>query len=123
MILLIEDDIHTRRGYGTVLRVNGFEVLEAGDASQALALLSEWTVDLIIADLLLPDTNGLELVDMLHGKYPKTPLIAISGYFTQSVGTAILAETAKFFQKPIDTGVLIATVRQLLSVSDSPRPQ
>jgi DNA-binding NtrC family response regulator len=120
MILLVEDDMHARRGFGTLLRTNGFEVLEAGDARNALSLLSKWTVDLVIADLLLPDTNGFELVDMLHRRYPKTPLIVMSGYFTQNVGTAILAETAHFMQKPVDTVALVGLARRLLSTTNSP---
>jgi DNA-binding NtrC family response regulator len=119
MILLVEDDMHARRGFGNLLRMNGFEVLEAGDVGSALALLSEWTIDLVIADLLLPDANGFELVDMLHGKYPKTPLIVISGYFSETIGGAILDGTAHFMQKPINPVALIEMVRRLLASSNS----
>jgi DNA-binding NtrC family response regulator len=120
MILLIEDDMHARRGFGNLLRMNGFEVLEAGDVRSALALLSEWTtIDLVIADLLLPDANGFELIDMLHAKYATIPLIVISGYFSETIGGAILDGTAHFMQKPINPVALLETVRRLLSTSNS----
>jgi DNA-binding response OmpR family regulator len=57
MILLIEDDMHARRGFGNLLRMRGFEVSEAEDMRSGLAVLSAETIDLVIADLMLPDTR------------------------------------------------------------------
>jgi DNA-binding NtrC family response regulator len=54
---------------------------------------------------------------MLHVKYPKTPLIVISGYFCETMGGAILDGTAHFMQKPIKPAALIEMVRGLLLTS------
>jgi DNA-binding NtrC family response regulator len=115
MILLVEDDVYGRRAFSNLLRINGFEVLEAGDARNALSLLSEWTIDLVITDLSLPDASGFDLIDMMQAKFPKIPLIVISGYLSQTTAEAILDRSAHFIQKPVDTGALIETVQRLLS--------
>jgi DNA-binding response OmpR family regulator len=123
MILLVEDEVRARRGYGNLLRMQGFEVREAEDARSALAFLNQETIDLVIADLMLPDTNGFELIDVLHAKYPKTPLIVISGHFSETIGGGVLDGTAHFMQKPINPVALMAMVRRLLSDSNSPGQQ
>jgi DNA-binding NtrC family response regulator len=117
VILLVEDDVHARRAFSNLLRRRGFEVLEAGDAKNALSLLSEWMIDLVITDLSLPDASGFDLVDMIHAQFPKTPLIVISGYFSQSTGEVILGGMAEFVQKPIDIEVLVGTMQRMLSTS------
>jgi DNA-binding NtrC family response regulator len=115
MILLVEDDVYGRRAFSNLLRINGFEVLEAGDVRNALSLLSEWTIDLVITDLSLPDASGFDLVDMMKAKFPKIPLIVISGYLSQGTAEAILDTTAHFIQKPVDMASLIEMVQRLLS--------
>jgi DNA-binding NtrC family response regulator len=118
MILLVEDDLYGRRAFSNLLRLNGFQVLEAGDVRNALSLLSEWPIDLVITDLSLPDASGFDLVDMMQAKFPRIPLIVVSGYLSQTTAEAILNTTAHFIQKPVDTAALIETVQRLLSKAD-----
>jgi DNA-binding NtrC family response regulator len=119
VILLVEDDAHSRLAFGNLLRMKGFKVVEARDAKEAVSLLSQWTIDLLITDVYLPDADGFDLVDLMRAKHPKTPLIVMSGYFSQRAGDAILQGMAHFIQKPVDTGELVETVRRLLSASNS----
>jgi len=83
-ILIVEDHKIVADILADILRRSGkFEV--AGlvhTAKDALERLSGQGVDLVLVDVSLPDTNGIELVAMIHEKYPHIPSLVISGHNT-----------------------------------------
>ena len=83
-ILIVEDHKIVADLLADILRRSGkFEV--AGivhTAKDALEQLSGQGVDLVLVDVSLPDTNGIELVVMIHEKYPHIPCLVISGHNT-----------------------------------------
>ena len=83
-ILIVEDHKIVAEVLATILRRSGkFEV--AGmvhSAEDALERLSGQDIDLVLVDVSLPDTNGIELVATIRGKYPHIPSIVISGHNT-----------------------------------------
>lgn len=82
-ILIVEDHKIVADVLANILRRGQFEV--AGmvhTAEDALERLSGQAVDLVLVDVSLPDTNGIELVAMIHEKYPLIPSIVISGHNT-----------------------------------------
>ena len=83
-ILIVEDHKIVADLLADILRRSGkFEV--AGmvhTAKDALERLSGQGVDLVLVDVSLPDTNGIELVAMIHEKYPHIPSLVISGHNT-----------------------------------------
>lgn len=83
-ILIVEDHKIVADVLADILRRSGkFEV--AGmvhTAKDALERLSKQGVDLVLVDVSLPDTNGIELVAMIHEKYPHIPSLVISGHNT-----------------------------------------
>ena len=83
-ILIVEDHKIVAEVLAGILRRSGkFEV--AGmvhTAKDALERLSGQGVDLVLVDVSLPDTNGIELVAMIHEKYPHIPSLVISGHNT-----------------------------------------
>jgi DNA-binding NtrC family response regulator len=114
MILLVEDEAVTRLAFGQLLRAHGHEVMEAGDGAQALALLNKLRFDLVITDLVVPNLNGLNLASFIRARWPKMPIILISGYLSENAGKIILEGLADFLQKPIRPSALVATVQRLL---------
>ena len=60
-ILIAEDDLNTRKLTVDVLEENGYNVLTAKDGTEALELLDSKHADLIIADIMMPRTDGYEL--------------------------------------------------------------
>jgi two-component system, cell cycle sensor histidine kinase and response regulator CckA len=60
-ILVVESDPHMKKGVTLVLEGRGYEVWSAGDAAEALSLIIDHDFDLLITDVELPDTTGLEL--------------------------------------------------------------
>src|SRR5215510_1953284 len=121
MILLVEDDAITRWGFAEMLRANGYEVLEAGDGAEALALVTKHHqfIDLLITDLVMPKVHGLRLAEKVGSLLPGVPIIMISGYMSKSGGAEILGRRAsEFLQKPLSLDDLISAVQRFL-----PHPQ
>jgi CheY-like chemotaxis protein len=114
MILLVEDEAITRNAFADALRREGQEVIEAADGIQALSLLDNSDVDLIITDLVMPRLNGFVLLTQIRSKWPHIPLLLISAFMSQEGGRIISGGTAEFMHKPIDPPDLIAAVQRLV---------
>lgn len=119
MLLLIEDEAITRTAMAESLRSSGQEVLEAENGEEALALLKDNPVKVVVMDFVLPDVDGLKLMDLIHHRRPKLPIILISGYLSQRAGEAIVASTGKesaYLAKPVRPSALVRTVQELLTI-------
>jgi CheY-like chemotaxis protein len=80
-ILLVEDEPLVRIGLAEFLRENGYRVLEANDAQEALAVLTSGpAIDLVISDVRLPgETDGFALGRRIQAEWPEIKFIATSG--------------------------------------------
>jgi CheY-like chemotaxis protein len=119
VILLVEDDPESRYAVAHILRGNGYDVREAADGNEALALIQELllqklSIDLVITDLRMPNESGLVLAAHIHVKWPQVPMLLMSGYLSEPAGNLVSEGFAEFIQKPIDPAVLIATVQRLV---------
>ena len=81
-VLLVDDHPLVREGLVTLIRATpDLEVMgEAGNADEALRILSEKSPDLVLADLSLPGLNGLELIRDMRAKFPKLRVLVLSMY-------------------------------------------
>ena len=113
-ILLVEDESITRTSMADVLRNEGYNVEEASDGAQAVELFESRWFNLVITDFVMPQLNGFKLIARVHSLAPQTPIILVSAYLSGNSGKAILQGTAEFIGKPIETDVLLATVKHLL---------
>jgi CheY-like chemotaxis protein len=78
-ILLVDDDPMIRTTLPLALGEQGHEALGAGDGRQALRLLRQQRIDLVLTDVLMPDVDGLEVVRAVRKEFPGTPVVAMSG--------------------------------------------
>ena len=78
-ILLVDDDEDVLRGMRRVLQRLGHEVVAAGDGRQALRALEGDPCEMVITDINMPGMDGIELILALRDRWPKVPIIAISG--------------------------------------------
>jgi DNA-binding NtrC family response regulator len=113
MILLVEDDAPSRRVLGQLLRAEGYKVMDAADGIAAVGLLNNGSFDLVISDLVLPNLHGLKRVNLIRARWPKMPIVLISGYLPEAAGKIILEGLAEFIQKPIKPEILFSTVERL----------
>lgn len=89
-ILVVEDEEMVRLLTAATLRALGYEVVVAEDGRQGLELLttSKRPFDLIVSDIVMPRLSGPEMIDQLPSCLASTPVLFMSGYSSQSFGTA-----------------------------------
>ena len=78
-ILVIDDDEPIRIALRKMLESEGHEVVEASDGARGLRLFDEQPADLVIADILMPEKEGFEVIRELLVKKPDVKIIAMSG--------------------------------------------
>lgn len=114
-ILLVEDHIDTIEALSRLLIRKGHAVTKATSCAEARAVLADNNFDLIISDLGLPDSSGLQLISDIRMSC-STPAIALSGY---GMDTDIVNSRVSGFNahltKPIDFENLISVVNRLLT--------
>lgn len=79
VILCVDDEQVPRTLRVMVLATRGYTVLEAASAAEALELLQQHPVDLVLTDQMMPAVLGTELVKMLRAARPQLPIIIVSG--------------------------------------------
>ncbi len=126
-MLVVDDTEGNRYVASRLLRAAGYDVLEAGDGSQALAVIEQNEVDLFVLDINLPDMTGYELLDRIRAKprFSNAPVLHLSASYTSSQDTARGLEHGAdaYLTHPIDQSVFLATVTSLLRASAADRVQ
>ena len=114
-ILILDDEPVLQDVLGTLLRREGFQVVQATTAAEALRLAEEHDLDLVLLDLMLPDRPGLEVLKDLKARDPELMVVVITAY--SSVETAIGAMRQGAFHyipKPFKNQEVVLTVRKAL---------
>jgi signal transduction histidine kinase len=112
-ILLVEDERSVRTLVRRLLEVEGYIVVTADSAEDALVVAgSEADIDLVLTDMVMPGMNGRELMEQLAVSRPGMKVVYTSGYFD---GRASPAKGAPFLQKPYTHQALARTVREALA--------
>ena len=122
-VLVIDDSETIRAHVGTVLRGAGFEVLEASDGLMGAFTIRERANDLclVICDINMPRLDGLEMLEVLRGQYPKLPILMLT---TESrvdkVERAKKAGAKAWIIKPFKPELLVEAVSKLTGHTESP---
>jgi two-component system cell cycle sensor histidine kinase/response regulator CckA len=117
-ILLVEDDSAVRGLTRQVLRQQGYRVLAARDAAEALQLAGEWKdpVELLITDVVLPGMRGPDLAAQVLATHRNCRVLYVSGHANDAIAPrGVLAADIAFLQKPFTLQSLTAKVREVLS--------
>lgn len=119
-VLLVEDQKMLREFTAETLSENGYTVFEAGKAEEARVLFEreQGQFDIILSDVVLPDTDGIQLVDSLLLQKPKLKVIITSGYMDDKSQWPVIQEKGyPFLKKPYSLHDLLKGVRTALSRS------
>lgn len=116
-ILFLEDEDELLTTLSTLLRDQGYNVLEIVSAEDALKKLNEATPDLIIADIKLPGIDGFDFFDAVRKieKYRKIPFVYLTAFNNLQAAMRAKAEgAADYITKPFELEYLIVRIRELL---------
>jgi len=112
VVLIVENNVLLRLTIASSLRQNGFEVLEAANAAEALTVLNSVAVDALISDIDMPgNMDGLSLAQWVHRHRLDTKII-LTSEVSQSLGEA--EQYASFLAKPYDSEDVQQLLRQVL---------
>ena len=110
-VLVVDDDHDVLAANARFLRLQGFEVAIADRAEAAIERLREREIDVVVTDLIMPDTDGLAFARQLRFLYPLTPIVFFSGHASvPDVVGAMRLGAVDFLEKPIDPDVLMETL-------------
>src|SRR5580698_6771955 len=117
-ILVVDDNAASIYATSRILRAADFEVIEAVNGTDALALATP-EVDLIVLDINLPDIDGLEVCRQLRARSDAAylPIVHLSATFITSVDKAqgLSAGADSYLTHPADPAILVATIHALLN--------
>jgi two-component system response regulator AtoC len=121
-ILVADDEPKMRRVLEMMLQRMGHRVLVAADGREALAVFSTSPVDLVIADMRMPEVNGLELLAALREQGSDVPVIVITAHGTIETAVAAMKRGAfDYVLRPFDIDVLEVAVNRALESSELAR--
>ena len=110
-ILVMEDDLSVAKGLEMVLSEEGYNVNLAGTGELAMEAFRQKRFDLLVADLRLPDIDGMEVIERVKTKKPDTPVVIITGY--PSVSSAVKAVkmgVSDYLRKPFTDDEFMSAV-------------
>ena len=110
-ILVVDDVAEVREMVSQILRQQGFEVIEAGCALEALSIVKQpcMPVDLVVCDVQMPSVNGFELAGMLQSERPGCRVLLISGSMPEE-----WEQTYPLLRKPFGPLALAEGVKRAL---------
>jgi signal transduction histidine kinase len=118
-VLIVDDEEDTRKIVAALLTESKAEVQTAGSSAQATALLSEWTPDVIVADIGMPDEDGYEFIRRVRHREAEqgkkqTPAVAVTAYArTEDRLKALAAGYQQHLSKPVEPLELLIVVASL----------
>lgn len=116
-VLIVEDDRAVRQLIREVLMELSYTPLEAGDADEALPILSSnQPIDLLVSDVGLPGMNGRQLAEIARASRPELPILFVTGYAeTAAIRGEFLGDRMEMITKPFALPALAAKISGMLS--------
>ena len=110
LVLVVEDEPYIRDVLRWVMEDEGYPVVTAGDAREAVGLLSQHRPGLILLDWMLPHGGGVGVLAALRRLYPDTPPALVISALDQIADTVRQAGAVGFLRKPFEIETLIEAV-------------
>lgn len=118
-ILVVDDDTAIREVMRITLNLEGYRTLTVDNGADAFRLLAEEPVQLMISDVIMPETDGVELMRDVRKRYPEVKIIGMSGggsHITAALCLRLAGQlgASAILSKPFTREELLATVAKAL---------
>ncbi|BDI32248.1 acetoacetate metabolism regulatory protein AtoC [Capsulimonas corticalis] len=121
-LLIADDEQNIRRVLEAIFKKDGYQVFTAENGLKALEIASSNTIDVLVTDLIMPDMNGVELLQKVKVKHPNSVAIMITAYATiKTCVDAMRYGAADYITKPFDVGEVRAIVKRCVERSTEHR--
>jgi len=122
-VLVVDDEPDIRKMVRTHLERANFEVVEAENGSDAIALLNSGDnpvyVDMILCDIRMPKLNGIDAIDYFRREYPALPLVVLTGFPDLHMATTLLRRgVTDYLVKPVEKDKLLQTVHKAVEARE-----
>jgi NADH:ubiquinone oxidoreductase subunit E/CheY-like chemotaxis protein len=119
-VLIMEDEASVAKGLGMVLSEEGYNVDLAMTGRSALDSFNQKIFDLLVADLRLPDIDGMEVIRQVKRRRPDTEVLVITGYSTVTTAVeAMKLGASDYLSKPFTEDEFISAVKGALVTKDN----
>jgi two-component system response regulator FlrC len=116
-VLVVEDDAPLREALVDTLAFAGYEALAAEGADQALAVLRQTPVALMISDIHMPGADGHQLLRAARRLQPELPVVLLTAFGSVNDAVAAMRDgAADYLQKPFESQSLLALAKRLVPV-------
>ncbi|MCX8026842.1 MAG: NAD(P)H-dependent oxidoreductase subunit E [Thermodesulfovibrionales bacterium] len=118
-ILILDDDITILTGCKKVLRAEGYDVITTNTAKEALDILNQHSIDVILTDIVMPEMDGMEFIRNLRASRPDLQVIIITGYPSQdTLREALSLKVIDYIPKPFSPALLVEVVKKAVEVKE-----
>jgi len=117
-ILVVDDDPFVLESVSSILSAHHYAVISCGHAREAMDMVCDNSIDVVLTDIKMPDISGLELLDTIHKLNPQLPVILMTAYADLDVAVDAVKKGAfDFIIKPYHPDYLIHAIRKSLQFS------
>ncbi len=120
-VLIVDDDPGLQKILGLSLKKyqNKFKVRFASNGAEALEIIDQMTIDLVVTDIKMPEVDGLSLLADMSVKHPTTPCIVLTSYTIPGLEKNLSKKGFQFLSKPVDPPALASLIIQGLEQASS----
>jgi len=124
-VLIAEDNPDSQGLLRMILESEGFIVTAASDGEKAIDILREIKPDILVTDLLLPTVSGGDLIRHVRrtAELAQIPIVVISAYGDDYAADALAVGANVVLKKPLDSDLLVDTLKQLKAACGGPRAE
>ena len=115
-VLIIEDNSDSRHFLASLLKIKGFEVMEAADGLEGIKRVFTERPDVIVSDLSMPRLDGVQMLKALRSSpaFRSIPVVAVSAFGSGRLEDAARAGADYTLRKPLNCDLLLTAISRLL---------
>ena len=115
-VLIIDDKMSMVEMLTRTFQAEGFDVISAGNVKDAIRLIDQGEMDVVVTDLKLPDGEGLQILTAAKKRFPFIPVVLMTAHGSIETAVRAVKEGAyDFITKPFDPGHLVLVVRRAMA--------